>query len=285
MSCECNEKTNFDPDCKLLLMKSIFLLSVLLLGSLQLFSQNTIQLKWKFINVEDGYDHNNKVQVYVDNELTATSGSFLESEVSSCSFDVSSGSHDIKMVWLAYYNGVWEEHTVENDYSIDCIYSLKKSFSKSEQVGVIWDLDGDAFAPPVIVWGKKSAKMFKGEKSAKSSSSSENINLTVNWKFANVIDGYDHQSRIVVYADGRQLGVSNASLGSKGGTYTIKVPKNTQTLRVMTESLYEGEWQENTRDNEYTNDAFAEKQGSFKSPLKLSLIMDIDTEITTKTWK
>lgn len=274
-------------DCKLLLMKSIILLCFLLIGTLQLFSQNTIQLKWKFINVEEGYDHNNKVQVYVDNELTATSGSFRESEVSSCSFDVSSGSHEIKMVWLAYYEGTWEEHTVENNYSIDCIYSFTKSFSKSDNVGIIWDLDGEAYAPPAVVWGKKAAKLLKGGKTAKpaASSSSESVNLTVNWKFLNVIDGYDHKSRIVVYADGRQLGMSESSLGSKGGTYTIKVPKNTQTLLVMTESYYEGEWQENTILNEYTNDAYAEKEGTFKSPLKLNLIMDIDTEVTTRTWK
>ena len=48
----------------------------------------------------------------------------------------------MRIVNYALYEGNWEEHTVENNYSYDCVYELNQNFKKRKYtVDLVFDLD------------------------------------------------------------------------------------------------------------------------------------------------
>lgn len=102
----------------------------------------TITVKWSFKNIVEGYDHDTKTELYVDGKLMATSTVTKESQPNSVSAVVPKGQHKIKVVNYAYYDGVWEEHTIENTYSIDCLYEADINCrKKNNKVTLVFDID------------------------------------------------------------------------------------------------------------------------------------------------
>ncbi len=93
---------------------------------------STLKIDFKFENIEEGYDHVSKTNVYVDGELAATSSEVLQSKPNSVSVSIPKGEHTIRVVNLALYQGNWEEHTVENNYSIDCLHEFTRNFQKKK---------------------------------------------------------------------------------------------------------------------------------------------------------
>lgn len=101
-----------------------------------------VTVSWKFLNLVEGYDHDSKCEIYIDGNLVATSSVSKESKPNSVSFNVSKGSHTIKVVNYAYYEGTWEEHTIANNYSIDCLYENRMTFNKRKnKLPLVFDID------------------------------------------------------------------------------------------------------------------------------------------------
>lgn len=101
-----------------------------------------VKIDYIFKNVVEGYDHKNKIIVYVDGRKVGESGTKLETEKNTFSFDITPGTHDIKIVNMAYYENKWEEHTLDNGYSYDCIVELdNKVIKKSIAISIIFDID------------------------------------------------------------------------------------------------------------------------------------------------
>lgn len=108
--------------------------------------------------------------------------------------------------------------------------------------------------------------------------------LTVNVKFIGIEEGYDHQTRTVVFINGNEVGTSPETLESKTGSFTVEVPKGNHQLQVINYALYEGNWEEHSLANEYSIDCIYETTRSFKKPEKLYLLFDIDSG-TEFSWK
>jgi hypothetical protein len=72
---------------------------------------------------------------------------------------VPAGDHKLRVVNWAKYEGTWEEHTVENNYSIDCMHEEGHRFSKPEKLYLVFDLDSGT----QVSW-KKPVKMKKAKK-------------------------------------------------------------------------------------------------------------------------
>ena len=104
-----------------------------------------VKIDYIFKNVESGYDHKNKIVVYVDGDKIGESGVKLESEKNTYNFEIKAGTHDIKIVNFALYEGKWEEHTSDNNYSYDCIVELdNQKITKSISISIVFDLDESA---------------------------------------------------------------------------------------------------------------------------------------------
>ncbi len=122
-----------------------FTLLLFILVSTFGWSQTTnLTTTFKFINIEEGYDHLCKTQVWVDGQMVGESAEVYESKGTSFTVQVPQGEHRVRIVNLAKYEGNWEEHTVENNYSIDCMWEGTQSFgSKAAKVFMLFDIDND----------------------------------------------------------------------------------------------------------------------------------------------
>jgi len=101
-----------------------------------------LTVKYSFKGIVDGYDHDCKTELYVDGKLVATSTVEKESKPNSVSAKIKKGTHDIKVVNYALYEGLWEAHTIENNYSQDCLYSATINCKKkSNTIELLFDID------------------------------------------------------------------------------------------------------------------------------------------------
>jgi hypothetical protein len=153
------------PEKSKLIMKKFSFLFALLLITGMAFGQ-TVELKvtFKFLNIVEGYDHDCKTEVLIDGNSVGESQTVKESKGASFTVQVPTGKHDIRVVNWAYYEGEWEEHTVENEYSIDCTYDeAGHSFKKASKLFLVFDIDSQAY----VSWKKapkvKKPKKVKGE--------------------------------------------------------------------------------------------------------------------------
>lgn len=138
-------------------MKKLMFAMVLMLASSLAFAQ-TVDLKvtFKFINIEEGYDHECKTQVLIDGQEVGVSPTVKESAGASFVVQVPTGSHTLKVVNWALYEGTWEEHTIANNYSIDCVFEETHNFKKAEKLFLIYDIDDQT-----LVGWKKAPKVKK----------------------------------------------------------------------------------------------------------------------------
>ena len=110
----------------------------------------------------------------------------------------------------------------------------------------------------------------------------KDVKLSVDWVFKNIIEGYDHNNKVSIFIDGVLVGESSVGLQSKKNSMTVKVSQGKHDARVVDYAYYQGEWQEHTKDNEYSVDAFYQDRLDFrKKPRKISMVFDIDTEEAT----
>jgi hypothetical protein len=139
------------------IMKKLFGIALFLLIAVAGFSQTAkLTVVFQFKNIVDGYDHDTKTQVIIDGEPVGESGVARESKGASFSVEVPVGKHSIKIMNWALYEGEWQEHTIENDYSIDAKFEDEHNFKKAEKLFLIFDIDNGTMAS----W-KKPVKMPK----------------------------------------------------------------------------------------------------------------------------
>ncbi len=133
-------------------MKPLVFLIAVFLFPLISFSQNTpLTVSFKFNGIVEGYDHICKTQVWVDGVMLGESEEVKESAGGSFSITVPSGERLLRIVNLALYEGMWEEHTVENDYSIDCVWEEMHEFGKKKsKIFLLFDIDSET----LVSWKK-----------------------------------------------------------------------------------------------------------------------------------
>lgn len=123
---------------------SIFIL-ILAFGVSTAIAQKTgkLTIKTKYVGIVEGYDHTNKTQVYANGELVGESKSGPESEPLSFSVQLPRGVYDLKIINLAFYEGNWEEHTKDNNYSLDALYETSITLKKKCAIELVFDIDAE----------------------------------------------------------------------------------------------------------------------------------------------
>jgi len=112
-------------------MKSFSVLALLLCCTALFYAQSSVlTVTFKFIGIEEGYDHLSKTQVWVDETLAGESPEVTQSKGASFKVDIPYGEHTLRIINLAQYKEEWEEHTIANDYSIDCLWEGDFNFKK-----------------------------------------------------------------------------------------------------------------------------------------------------------
>ncbi len=123
-------------------MNRFLLLFVLLFVSLGFsFGKGTLIINYSFTHIEVGYDHQTKCFVFIDGELIAESSAAPQSQAVTLKLKVPKGQHHVRVVMMALYEGNWEEHTIENDYSTDAFLDKDLTLGKKNTLSFIFDLD------------------------------------------------------------------------------------------------------------------------------------------------
>lgn len=258
-------------------MKTLLLLLLALgMGFFTQAKNGKLTVDWKFSNVVEGYNHQNKITIYSDGKKIGESGVFLQDSWGNYTVNLPVGKHQLRIVSSAFYEGKWEEHTVENYYSIDAVYSQELAIYKNTHVTIDWDLDNQNTHFDLKYEKAKKTKKPKKQKM---------VPLKVNWNFTGIIEGYDHKCRVKIYIDQKLVATSGESLQSEGGHMEIKIPAGAHHIRIITEAFYEDKWEEHTRENNYSIDAFIDEEIVFKAANEVQLTFNIDSEQTTKNWK
>ena len=165
----------------ILIMKKVaFLFALLLAGTFVAAQNTTLKVTFKFINIVAGYDHACKSEVFIDGKSVGISPVVKESKGTSFTVTVPTGEHDFRLMNFANYENNWEEHTVENNYSIDCFYEDNgHSFgAKAGSLHLIFDIDKQTY----YVWdGKLKVKKIKGSKTK--GGKVDGVKVKTTWKY------------------------------------------------------------------------------------------------------
>ena len=127
-------------------MKAIKLLSLGMLGSMLLLAcKPDLQVTYRYKGIKEGYDHNCRTEVFVDGEKVATSATHKESQPQLLRINtkLSKGTHAVRVVNSAFYEGKWEEHLVRNGYGLDAEYAGDLQFkARKRRINLVFDIDG-----------------------------------------------------------------------------------------------------------------------------------------------
>lgn len=250
-------------------MKIKLLLFMLLCSAAVMAKDVKLTIKWTFKNVVEGYDHDNKMIVYVDGKRMGESAVFKQTANGTYEVMVTEGAHKVKIENQALYEGKWEAHTRANSYSVDAFYEGEVVCGAKTVVNMVFDIDAES--TDVNVTGAGKAKGASGT-----------VPLVITWKFTNVIEGYDHENRMQVYVDGKLVGTSQTGPQSKQMTYTVNVPAGSHDVAIENYAYYDGRWELHSRENDYSIDAFYMTKMSFKKKKKtVSMVFDINSEEAT----
>lgn len=98
-------------------------------------------VNWSFANVQDGYDHPNRVDVYVGDTKVGESSVTPETTPNNVTVRLPRGATEARVVNMAQYDGKWEEHIIANDYSIDCVWEGPVKPKGRTDLELVFDLD------------------------------------------------------------------------------------------------------------------------------------------------
>lgn len=101
--------------------------------------------------------------------------------------------------------------------------------------------------------------------------------LLIKWEFKNVVEGYDHLNKMIVYVDGQKVGESTVTKETTPNSMSVKVKKGNRKIRIENWAQYEGNWELHSVENNYSHDFFWEGQLQLKKKKTFKIIFDIDT--------
>jgi len=140
-------------------MKSSFWVALFLLAGYMASAQtSTFTTTFKFAGIEDGYDHICKTQVWINGTLAGESTPAKQSEGGTITVQVPYGEQRVLVTNYAQYEGEWEEHTIDNNYSIDCMWQGTHVFDKKPaKFFLLFDIDNGTS----VSWKKMPSKPKK----------------------------------------------------------------------------------------------------------------------------
>lgn len=103
--------------------------------------QGTLTFKYSVINIEEGYDHESKLVIYENGNVIGESTVQKESKPNAVTVKLPAGRHNIKAVLNSKYEGNWEEHTIENNYGIDCLFNDEVMIKKKKIITLVFDIN------------------------------------------------------------------------------------------------------------------------------------------------
>ena len=102
-----------------------------------------MEIDWRFTNVESGYNHISRIQVFVDDVEYGTSEKSVENMGGKFLLKIPRGMHRIRIVNQSFIDGAWQDHTIVNNYSVEAVYEKSIDVKKSVRVTLVIDLNDE----------------------------------------------------------------------------------------------------------------------------------------------
>ena len=109
--------------------------------------------------------------------------------------------------------------------------------------------------------------------------------LTIYTRFTGIIEGYDLNTKTVIYMDGNLVGETTEQLQSEPNSCSVNLRRGKHTLRIVNMARCNGKWEEHTYKNNYSIDALYETKIKLKKRMTINLLFDISKEKTFATLK
>jgi hypothetical protein len=107
--------------------------------------KSVLTLSYVFTNIVEGYDHNSMGKVFIDDVKVFETGQHKESEKQTFTVNTTRGEHTIRVEVWNEYEGEWELHSMDNDYSIDAYFEDSFTLKKGKHtLDVVFDIDSEA---------------------------------------------------------------------------------------------------------------------------------------------
>ncbi len=137
-------------------MRVLYILGLFMLISPYLHAQNTHKLTFHFTTsgTRPGFDLISLLRVYSDNKIIGESKPKKQTEPNEVTLIIPEGKHAIKAVFVALQKGAWEERTIKNQYSYDCIYNTDINLTSDKSINLVFDIANEK----IIVDGTPVAK-------------------------------------------------------------------------------------------------------------------------------
>ncbi|MCB0508073.1 MAG: hypothetical protein KDD21_07235 [Bacteroidetes bacterium] len=100
-----------------------------------------LTIKYSTVGTVSGYDHHTKLRVFTNDKELGESTPKNQTIPNSVTVKVPIGSQKIKAVLLANYDNIWEERTVANDYSFDCIYEKTLDINNNKTIELVFNFN------------------------------------------------------------------------------------------------------------------------------------------------
>jgi len=121
-------------------MRALFVVLFATLPSLA--AAGPVKASVRYLHIEEGYDHLNRLDVLVDGQVVASSAERPQSKKNKVRFELPEGAQTVQLVNYALYEGQWEIHSILNNYSIDCLWELPAADARARgKLDLLCDLD------------------------------------------------------------------------------------------------------------------------------------------------
>lgn len=104
--------------------------------------------------------------------------------------------------------------------------------------------------------------------------------LTFTFEWAGIEEGYDHTVKDEIFIDGKLVATTPDHVGSKSISQTVKTTPGMHTIKTVSWTLYEGNWEETRTDDDYSIDGFTESEYKIGKKSSMHILYDLDNSQT-----
>ena len=101
--------------------------------------------------------------------------------------------------------------------------------------------------------------------------------VTIETSFKGIIEGYDHSSQYKIYIDNSLVMTTPTHSYSEPYKLKLKTKRGNHLLKLVHYTLYEGNWEVTSIENNYTLDCTIEENINFGKKTKIEIVNDLDS--------
>jgi len=106
--------------------------------------------------------------------------------------------------------------------------------------------------------------------------------IKINYSFKNIVEGYDHLTKTLVYLDGIQVAESKPHKESVPATIEVPYNSGNYKIEIVNYAFYEDNWEIHSTENNYSIDCIYSNDIKLKKKLNITIVFDIDNGTTVK---